>query len=61
MVKLNGAAIYNYYYIIQYLWWLSFYLSTKNVFMNKFTHEHRLNEYLITLKAFIMYKYSQEI
>lgn len=28
--------------------------------MNKFTHEHRLNEYLITLKAFIMYKYSQE-
>lgn len=30
--------------------------------MNKFTHEHRLNEYLITLKAFIVYryKYSQE-
>lgn len=30
--------------------------------MNKFTHEHRLNEYLITLKAFIVfrYMYSQE-
>lgn len=23
--------------------------------MNKFTHEHRLNEYLITLKAFIIH------
>lgn len=32
------------------------------MFMNKFTHEHRLNEYLITLKAFIVYRYmySQE-
>lgn len=56
---MNGAAIYNYSHISNCDDY-HFILSIKNVSMHKFTHEYRLNEHLITLKAFIVYMYVQE-
>lgn len=36
------------------------FIQEKCVYVHRFTHEYRLNEHLIILKAFIVFMYAQE-